>query len=66
MKQAKATHMLKHAKAHGNMKHVKQVKAMHVLTPQGTLAPVGAHNAEPISLKESKDHKLFKYYTYGT
>lgn len=60
MKQAKATHMLKHAKAHGNIKHAKQVKAMHVL------APVGAHDAEPISLKESKDHKLFKYYTYGT
>ncbi len=39
---------------------------MHVLTSQGTLAPVGAHDAEPISLKESKDHKLFKYYTYGT
>lgn len=56
----KATHMLKHAKAHGNIKHAKQVKAMHVL------APVGAHDAEPISLKESKDHKLFKYYTYGT
>lgn len=33
---------------------------------QGTLAPVGAHDAEPIPLKESKDHKLFKYYTYGT
>lgn len=29
-------------------------------------APVGAHDAEPIPLKESKDHKLFKYYTYGT
>lgn len=40
------------------MKHAKQVKAMHVLTPQGTLAPVGAHDAEPIPLKESKDHKL--------
>lgn len=52
-----------HADAH---EHAKQVKAMHVLTPQGTLAPVGAHDAEPISLKESKDHKLFKYYTYGT
>lgn len=48
------------------MKHVKQVKAMLVLTPQGTLAPVGAHDAELIPLKESKDHKLFKYYTYGT
>ena len=58
--------MLKHAKAHGNIKHAKQVKAMHVLTPQGTLAPVGAHDAEPIPLKESKDHILFKYYTYGT
>lgn len=48
------------------MKHAKQVKAMHVLTPARHAAPVGAHDAEPISLKESKDHKLFKYYTYGT
>lgn len=32
---------------------------MYVLKPAG-------HDAEPIPLKESKDHKLFKYYTYGT
>lgn len=30
------------------------------------LKPVGVHDAEPIPLKESKDHKHFKYYTYGT
>lgn len=34
-------------------------KTMYVLKPAG-------HDAEPIPLKESKDHKLFKYYTYGT
>lgn len=50
-------YMLKHAKANGNIKHAKAMYA---------LKPVGAHDAEPIPLKESKDHKLFKYYTYGT
>lgn len=32
---------------------------MYVQKPAG-------YDAEPIPLKESKDHKLFKYYTYGT
>lgn len=41
------------------LKPMRQAKATYVL-------PVGAHDAEPIPLKESKDHKLFKYYTYGT
>ena len=56
MKHAKAMYMPKHAKAHGSIKYAK---ATYML-------PVGAHDAEPIPLKESKDHKLFKYYTYGT
>lgn len=48
--------MLKHAKAYGSIKHAK---ATYVLKP-------ARHDAELIPLKESKDHKLFKYYTYGT
>lgn len=55
MKHAKATYVLKHAKAHGSIKHAKATYTL----------PAG-HDAEPIPLKESKDHKLFKYYTYGT
>ena len=56
MKHAKGTYVLKPAKAHGSIKHAKATYTL----------PVGVHDAEPIPLKESKDHKHFKYYTYGT
>lgn len=56
MKQAKAMYMLKPQK---RMEASRHAKATYVL-------PVGAHDAESIPLKESKDHKHFKYYTYGT